>query len=76
VLDIYGLISKSEPDDVRWEKVKQFKLILTGAAYAVPTEQVAARLIEQMLERGRSHLRRRHSGIGEAGLEGKVKQTT
>jgi anti-sigma28 factor (negative regulator of flagellin synthesis) len=54
VLDIYGLISKSEPDDVRWEKVKQFKLVLTNAAYPVPAEQVATRLIEQMLERGRS----------------------
>jgi hypothetical protein len=47
VFEIYDLISKSEPDDVRWEKVKQFKLILTNAAYAVPTEQVAARIIEQ-----------------------------
>jgi hypothetical protein len=44
----------------------------------VPPEQVAARLIEEMLERGRSHLRRGQnklssktndtSGIGEVGL--------
>jgi hypothetical protein len=78
VFDIYDLISKSEPDDVRWEMVKQFKLILTNAAYAVPTERVAARLIEQMLERDRYHRRQRrsklssnlnnNSAIGEAGL--------
>jgi anti-sigma28 factor (negative regulator of flagellin synthesis) len=49
VLDIYELISKSESDDVRWEKVKQFKLVLTNGAYPVPPEQVAARLIEEML---------------------------
>jgi hypothetical protein len=50
VLDIYDLISKSEPDDVRWEKVEQFKLILTKGAYSVPPEQVATTLIEKMLE--------------------------
>jgi Anti-sigma-28 factor, FlgM len=60
VLDIYDLFSKSEPVDVRWEKVKQFKRILTNGAYSVPPEQVAARLIERMVERGRSHFRRRH----------------
>jgi hypothetical protein len=79
VLHIYDLISKSEPDDVRWDKVKHFKLILTNGAYPVPPEQVAARLIDGMLERGHSHLRQRHnklsietdkaSGIGEARLE-------
>jgi hypothetical protein len=84
VLDIYDLISKSEPDDVRWEKVKQFKVVLTNGAYPAPPDQVAGRLIEQMLERGGSHLRRRHSklssktddssGTGEAGIGGKVKQ--
>jgi hypothetical protein len=78
VLDICDLISKSESDDVRWEKVKQFKLVLTNGAYPGPPEQVAARLIEEMLERGRSHLRRRQSklssktndtsGIGEVGV--------
>jgi anti-sigma28 factor (negative regulator of flagellin synthesis) len=51
VLGIYDLISKSEPDDVRWAKVKQFKQVLTNGAYPVWPEQVAARLIEQMLER-------------------------
>ncbi len=54
MLDIYDLISKSEPDDVRWETIEQVKLILTNGAYPVPPEQVAARLIKQMLERGRS----------------------
>jgi hypothetical protein len=61
VLDIYDLISKSEPEDVRWEKVKQLKLVLTKGACPVRPEQVAGRLIDQMLERGRSPLRRRHS---------------
>jgi anti-sigma28 factor (negative regulator of flagellin synthesis) len=58
VLYIYDLISQSELDNVRWDKVKHFKLILTNGAYPVHPEQVAARLIERMLERGRSHLRR------------------
>ena len=58
VLDIYDLISNSELDDVRWDKVERFKLILTNGAYPVPSAQVAARVIERMLERGRSYLRR------------------
>jgi hypothetical protein len=76
VLDIYDLISNSEPDSVRWAKVKHFKLILINGAYSVPPQKLAARLIERMLQRDRSHLRRRHSkpssktddtsGIGEA----------
>jgi hypothetical protein len=79
VLDLCNFISKAGTDDVRWEKVKQFKLILTNTPYAVPPGQVAARVIDQMLERGRLHLRRRkiklsrktndNSTIGEAGLE-------
>jgi len=59
VLDIYDLLPKCEQGDVRWEKVQQFKLILTNGVYPVCPEQVAAGLIEQMLERGRSHLHRR-----------------
>jgi hypothetical protein len=84
VLDIYDLISKSEPDDVRWEKVKQFRLVRTNAVHPVAAEQVAARLIELMLERGRSHLRQGPSklsgktidslGADDAGVRGKVKQ--
>jgi anti-sigma28 factor (negative regulator of flagellin synthesis) len=54
VLDIYNLISRIERDDVRWETIEQVKQILTHGAYPVPPEQVAARLIKQMLERGRS----------------------
>jgi hypothetical protein len=57
VLDIHDLISKDEPDDVRWATVKQLKLILAQGTYAVPTEQVAARLIGQMMESGRSRFR-------------------
>jgi anti-sigma28 factor (negative regulator of flagellin synthesis) len=52
VLDIYDLISKNEPDDVRWKKIKQLKLILTNGAYPVSPEQLAARLIERMLLAG------------------------
>jgi anti-sigma28 factor (negative regulator of flagellin synthesis) len=63
VLDIYDLFSKCERGDVRWEKVKQFKLILTNGAHPVRPEQLAARLIEQMLERGRSHLHRRATQV-------------
>ena len=53
MLDINDLISKSGPDDVRWETIEQIELFLTNGAYDVPPEQVAARLIKHMLERGR-----------------------
>jgi hypothetical protein len=63
VSDIYDLFCKSERDNVRWEKVKHFRLILTNGACPVPSELVAAKLIERMLERGRSQLRRSHSKL-------------
>jgi anti-sigma28 factor (negative regulator of flagellin synthesis) len=37
-------------DDVRWEKVEQIKLIVTGETYPVPPERVAEKLIEHMLK--------------------------
>jgi Anti-sigma-28 factor, FlgM len=64
VLEIYRWIVKSGPHDVRWEKVELIKRILTDGAYSVPQKQVAAKLIEQMLERGRGNhcCERRRSG--------------
>lgn len=50
MLDIYRWISMSTPCDVRWEKVEQIKLIVTGETYPVPPERVAEKLIEHMLK--------------------------
>jgi anti-sigma28 factor (negative regulator of flagellin synthesis) len=50
VLDINYWTSISGPDDVRWEKVEHIKRILAGGTYPVPPEQVAAKLIEDILE--------------------------
>jgi hypothetical protein len=55
VLDIYYSILKSESDDVRWEKVKHIRLILANGTYPVSPEQVATKVIEQMLESGRAN---------------------
>jgi Anti-sigma-28 factor, FlgM len=56
VLEIYRWILKSGPPDVRWEKVERIKRILTGSTYSVPPKQVAAKLLERMLEsRGGNH---------------------
>ena len=85
VSDIDDWISKSGPDDVRWEKVENIKRILTGGTCPVPPEQVAAKLLEHMREPGFVNLpwkRRRssnktnfRSGVGKATIAGKVKQT-
>jgi anti-sigma28 factor (negative regulator of flagellin synthesis) len=53
VLSNYYQISKSASDDVRWERVEHIKLMLTSGAYPVTTEEVAAKLIEYMLNLGR-----------------------
>jgi hypothetical protein len=71
-LSVLDMISKSQPDNVRWEKVKQFKLILTKGTHLVPPEEVAKRLIERMLERGRRLLlvtAFRQSGRGDVDLK-------
>ena len=52
-------ISKRGPNDVRWEKVAQIKPNVTGGTYPVPPEQVAAKLIEHMLDCGRAKRRRK-----------------
>jgi Anti-sigma-28 factor, FlgM len=57
VLDMYRWILKSGARDVRWEKVERIKRILTGGTYPVPPKQVAAKILEQMLERGRGNHR-------------------
>jgi anti-sigma28 factor (negative regulator of flagellin synthesis) len=55
VLDIYYSILKSELDDVRWEKVNHVRLILANGTYPVTLEQVATKIIDQMLESGRAN---------------------
>jgi hypothetical protein len=76
VLGIYDLISKREPDDVRWETVKQFKLILAKGAYPAPPERVAVRLIETMLERGRCLFPQQEEQVKYPGRRrGKLKPT-
>jgi hypothetical protein len=64
MLEIYRWILKSGSHDVRWEKVERIKRILTGGTYPVTPKQVAAKLIEQMLERRRGNHRRKRSRSG------------
>jgi hypothetical protein len=54
VSNIHYAIPTSEPDDVRWEKVDHIRLMLANGTYHVSLEQVAAKVIDQMLESGRS----------------------
>jgi anti-sigma28 factor (negative regulator of flagellin synthesis) len=54
VLDIRYLTSKTGPYDLRWE-VERIKRILTGGTYSVPPKQLAAKLLEGMLERDRAN---------------------
>jgi Anti-sigma-28 factor, FlgM len=85
VLDIRGWISKSRPDDVRWDKVEHVKQILAGETYPVSPKQIAAKLIEHMLEHGRANQRRKHTGsssetedssdVAKATIAGEAKQT-
>ena len=85
VLDICAWISKSRPDDVRWDKVEHVKRILTGETYPVSPKQIAAKLIEHMLEHGRANQRWKHSessgetedssGVAKATIAGKAEQT-
>jgi hypothetical protein len=85
VLDICGWISKSRPDDVRWDKVEHVKRILTGETYPVSPKQIAAKLIEHMLEHGRANQRWKHTGsssktedssdVAKATITGEAEQT-
>jgi anti-sigma28 factor (negative regulator of flagellin synthesis) len=54
MLSNYYQVSKSASDDVRRERVEHIKLMLTSGAYPVTTEEVAAKLIEYMLNLGRA----------------------
>jgi hypothetical protein len=53
VLDIHYSTLKSEQDDVRREKVDNVRLMLASGTYRVSPEQVATKVIDQMLESGR-----------------------
>jgi hypothetical protein len=64
VLSGYYHISKRKSDDVRWERVEHIKLKLATRAYTVATEEVAAKVIEYMLNLGRAY-RRKTSRPGE-----------
>src|ERR1700722_6217148 len=85
VFDIRNLIAKSRPDDVRWDKVEHVKQILTGETYPVSPTQIAAKLIEHMLEHGRANQRWKHSGsssetedssdVAKATITGEAEQT-
>jgi Anti-sigma-28 factor, FlgM len=63
-LSSYYQISKTGPHDVRWEKVERLRLLLTGGTYSVPPKRVAAKLLEQMLERDRANHRWKRSRSG------------
>ena len=85
MLDICGWISKSRPDDVRWDKVEHVKRILIGETYPVSPRQIAAKVIEHMLEHGRANQRWKHSessgetedssGVAEATIAGQARPT-
>jgi hypothetical protein len=53
--DIHYSIPKSEPDEVRWEKVDDVRLMLANGTHHVSLAQVAAKIIDQMLESGTHH---------------------
>lgn len=76
MLDICYLISKAAPHDVRWEKVERIKRSLTGGTYPVPPKQVAAKLIEQMLELGRANRRWKRSRSGKSNDSSGVSEAT
>jgi anti-sigma28 factor (negative regulator of flagellin synthesis) len=58
VLDIYYSTLKSEPNDVRWEKVDHVRLMLANGTYRISPEQVATKVIDQMLESDKHHWKR------------------
>ena len=70
---------------MRWDKVEHVKRILTGETYPVSPRQIAAKLIEHMLEHGRANQRWKHSGsstetehssgVAKATIAAKAEQT-
>jgi hypothetical protein len=54
-------IAECASDDVRLERVEQIRLILTSKAYAVAAQEVAAKVIDYMLDLGRANsIRKKH----------------
>jgi hypothetical protein len=49
---------------VRWERVERLRLILAGGTYSVAPKRVAAKLLEQVLERDRANHRCERSKSG------------
>ena len=70
---------------MRWDKVEHVKRILTGETYPVSPKQIAAKLIEHMLEHGRANQRWKHTGsssktedssdVAKATITGEAEQT-
>ena len=70
---------------MRWDKVEHVKRILTGETYPVSPKQIAAKLIEHMLEHGRANQRWKQTGsssetedssdLVKATITGKAEQT-
>jgi Anti-sigma-28 factor, FlgM len=65
MLDIYHWISQNESHGVRWEKVERIKRLLTGGTYSVAPKQVAAKLLERMLDCRRASRRWKRNITGE-----------
>jgi anti-sigma28 factor (negative regulator of flagellin synthesis) len=74
VLDIHRWILKSGQRDVRWEKVESIKRILTAGMYSVPPKQVAARLLERMLEHDRANHRWKRSRSGTTNVSSGINE--
>jgi Anti-sigma-28 factor, FlgM len=83
VLDIRYLTSKTGPHDVRWEKIERLRPILIGGTYSVSPKQLAAKLLERMLERDRANHRwkcnrsgttNNNFGLSELLLQARVKR--
>jgi anti-sigma28 factor (negative regulator of flagellin synthesis) len=55
VLNIHYGIPTSEPDDVRGERVDHIRLMLDNGTHRVSLAQVAAKIIDQMLESETRH---------------------
>jgi hypothetical protein len=76
VSDICYWISKTGPHDVRWEKVERIRRILAAGTYSVPPKQVAATLLERMLERERANHRWERSRSGRTNVGYGVSEAT
>jgi hypothetical protein len=75
-LSNYYPILKTGPHDVRWEKVERLRLILTAGTYCVPPRQIAARLLERVLEGDRATHRWKRSRLGTINDSSGVREAT